>query len=113
MYSNVFPIINFYYSTIPGLVDEQEEARLLGRPPAVRAPGTQFSAVRRLSFSDPIFPKRFARFRFEIGSTEKYRVTQQVSHLGWVDSDFGFSTVCLILLGLMRNRQNGHSSWER
>ena len=42
-----------------------------------------------------------------------YRVTQQVSDLGWVDFDFGCSTVCLILLGLMRYGQSGHSSWAR
>ena len=29
----------------------------------------------------------------------KFRVTQQVSELGWVDFVFGYSTVCLILRG--------------
>ena len=28
-----------------------------------------------------------------------YRVTLVVAHLGWVDYDFGYSTVCPVLLG--------------
>ena len=40
-----------------------------------------------------------------------YRVSKQVSDLGWVDSDFCYSAVCLILLGLMRDRQNRQISW--
>ena len=44
-----------------------------------------------------------------------YRVTQQVSEsdLGWGDFVFGFSAVCLIFLGLMRDNENGQSSWAR
>ena len=41
-----------------------------------------------------------------------YRVTQQVTDLGWVEFDFGFSTVCPILLGLMRDRQRGQGSGQ-
>ena len=40
-----------------------------------------------------------------------YRVSQQVSDLGWVDFDFGRSTVSPILLGLMRDMLNGQSRW--
>ena len=36
-----------------------------------------------------------------------YRVIHQVSDLSWVDCDFSCSTASLILLGLMRVRQNG------
>ena len=46
-------------------------------------------------------------------SIHNYRVAHHVSDLGWVDLDFGCSTVCLILLGLMRDRQNGQSRWAR
>ena len=42
-----------------------------------------------------------------------YRVAQHVSDLGWVDFDFGCSTLCLILLGLMKDRQKGQSSQVR
>ena len=42
---------------------------------------------------------------------ELYRVTHHVSDLGWVD--FGTSTICLILLGLMSYRQNGQRSQAR
>ena len=35
-----------------------------------------------------------------------YRVSHLVSDLGWVDFDFDYSTVCLILLGLMGKWQN-------
>ena len=38
-----------------------------------------------------------------------YLVTQQVSYLGWGDFDFGYSTICPTLLGLVRNRQNRQS----
>ena len=44
---------------------------------------------------------------------EKYRVAQHVSDLGWVDIDFGCSTACLILLGLVRDGQNWQISWAR
>ena len=36
-----------------------------------------------------------------------------LAHLGWVDFDFGCSTLCLILPGLMGNFQNWLSSWAR
>ena len=32
---------------------------------------------------------------------------------GWIDLDFGYSTVCLVLLGLIRNWQNWLSMWAR
>ena len=35
------------------------------------------------------------------------KVFQQVADLGWVDFEFSCHTVGLILLGLMRVRQNG------
>ena len=38
-----------------------------------------------------------------------YRVIQQVPDLGWVECDFGCSSAYLILVGLMRARQN----WQR
>ena len=41
-------------------------------------------------------------------------MTHQVGNLvslGWVEFDFGYSTVCQILLGLMRVWQKGLSSW--
>ena len=38
---------------------------------------------------------------------------QQVSDLDRVDLDFGCSTVCPVLLGLMRDRQNGQTRWAR
>ena len=37
-------------------------------------------------------------------SSQNYRVSQQASDLSWVDFDFVHSTVCLILVGLMRDR---------
>ena len=42
-----------------------------------------------------------------------YRVRHNVSDLGWVDFDFGYYMVCLILLGLMGKWQNWLSSWAR
>ena len=42
-----------------------------------------------------------------------YKMSQDVLNLGWVDFDFCCSTVYLILLGLMRDRQNAQSSWAR
>ena len=42
-----------------------------------------------------------------------YRVTHLLANLGWVDIDFGCSTLCLILPGLMGNWQNWLSSWVR
>ena len=38
-----------------------------------------------------------------------YRVAHRVSDLGWVEFDFGCSTVCQILLGLMRY---GQAEWN-
>ena len=38
------------------------------------------------------------------------RVIQQVVDMDWVDIDFGCSIVCQILLGPMRDRQNGQRS---
>ena len=40
----------------------------------------------------------------------KFRVTQQVSELGWVDFVFGYSTVCLILRG-NQNWQSRCAIW--
>ena len=34
-----------------------------------------------------------------------YRVSQEVSDLGWIDLDFGCSAICPILPGLMRERE--------
>ena len=42
-----------------------------------------------------------------------YRVIQQVSDLDRVDLDFCCSTVCPVLLGLMRDKQNGQTRWAR
>ena len=36
--------------------------------------------------------------------TSKYRVSQQVSDMGWIDFDFDYATLYLILRGLMRDR---------
>ena len=36
---------------------------------------------------------------FSLGRKDDNRVTLQVSDLGWVEFDFGYSTVCRILLG--------------
>ena len=44
-------------------------------------------------------------------TVEMYRVSQQVSDLGWVYFDFGRSTLSPILLGLMRDMLNGQSRW--
>ena len=46
-------------------------------------------------------------------SKTKYRVTHLLANLGWVDFDFGCSTLCLVLLGLMGSWQNWLSSWAR
>ena len=43
----------------------------------------------------------------------EYRVIQQVSDPGWVDFDFGFSTVYPLLSSLMRDKQNGQRTWAR
>ena len=43
----------------------------------------------------------------------QYRVTQQVSDLGWFDFEFGCSTVCPILLGLIRDRLDMQRSLAR
>ena len=40
-------------------------------------------------------------------------MSHQVSDLGWVAFDFGYSTVCPVLCGQMRVWQNGLSSWMR
>ena len=42
-----------------------------------------------------------------------YKATHLLANLGWVDFDFGFPTLCLVLPGLMRNWQNWLSSWAR
>ena len=34
-----------------------------------------------------------------------YRGSHQVSDLGWVDPDFGFSTICPVLLGQIGKEQ--------
>ena len=39
--------------------------------------------------------------------------TAGLRQLGWVNFDFGCFTVCLILLGQMRERQNLQGSWAR
>ena len=50
---------------------------------------------------------------YEGSTIRMYRVAQHVSDLGWVDIDFGCSTACLILLGLVRDGQNWQISWAR
>ena len=42
-----------------------------------------------------------------------YEVTHHILDLGCVDFDIGRSTICLILLGPMRYRQNRQSRWSR
>ena len=42
----------------------------------------------------------------------KYREVHLLANLGWVDFDFGCSTLCLVLPGLMGYWQNWLSSWE-
>ena len=42
-----------------------------------------------------------------------YRMTHLLAILGWVDFNFGSSTLCLVLPGLMGNWQNWLSSWAR
>ena len=42
-----------------------------------------------------------------------YRVAHLVLNLGWVDLKFDYSTVCLILPGLMGVWQNRLGSWAR
>ena len=42
-----------------------------------------------------------------------YRVTHLLANLGWVDFDFGCSTLCLVLPGQMVNWQNWMRSWAR
>ena len=41
----------------------------------------------------------------------KYRVAHLVANLGWVDLNFDYSTVCLILPGLMGVWQKWLGSW--
>ena len=41
-----------------------------------------------------------------------YRVDHHVSVLGWVEFDFGCSTVSLILLGLKRDCRMGRAAWQ-
>ena len=43
----------------------------------------------------------------------RYRVVYLVSNLGWVDLNFDYSTVCLILPGLMGVWQKRLGSWAR
>ena len=43
----------------------------------------------------------------------KFRVIHRVTDSDWVDFDFGFSTVCPILVGHMRVWKNGLRSWIR
>ena len=42
-----------------------------------------------------------------------YRVTHLLANMGWVGLDFGCSTLCLVLPGLMGYWQNWLSSWAR
>ena len=42
-----------------------------------------------------------------------YREVHLLANFGWVDFDFGCSTLCLVLPGLMGNWQNWLSSWAR
>ena len=42
-----------------------------------------------------------------------YRVAHLVANLGWVDLNFDYSTVCLILPGLMGVWQKRLGSWAR
>ena len=51
-------------------------------------------------------------WRFHQGGA-LYRVAHLLANLGWVDFDFGCSTLCLVLLGLMGNWQKWLSSWAR
>ena len=43
--------------------------------------------------------------------TTYYRKAHLQANLGWVDFDFGCSTLCLVLPGLIGNWQNWLSSW--
>ena len=48
------------------------------------------------------------------GTEQDYRVTMVVAYLGWVDYDFGHSSVCLVLLGQMgiwQNRLVNRARW--
>ena len=42
-----------------------------------------------------------------------FRVTHLLANLGWVDFEFGCSTLCLVLPGLMGKWQNWLSTWSR
>ena len=47
------------------------------------------------------------------GDCIQYRVANLVANLGWVDLNFDYSTVCLILPGLMGVWQKRLGSWAR
>ena len=47
------------------------------------------------------------------GGSLLYRVTHLMVHSGWVDFDYGCSTLCLVLPGLLGNWQNWLISWAR
>ena len=51
-------------------------------------------------------------WRFHQGGA-LYRVAHLLANLGWVDFDFGCSTLCQVLPGLMGKWQNLLSSWAR
>ena len=52
-------------------------------------------------------------YRVVLCITETYRETHHVSDPRWVEFDFGCSTICQVLIGLMRDRQNRQSRWSR
>ena len=54
-----------------------------------------------------------ARARLGYLLATKYRVTHILANLGWVDFDFGYSTLCLVLPRLMGNWQKWLSSRAR
>ena len=55
----------------------------------------------------------FHRAREVWGNFSNYRVAHLVANLGWVDLNFDYSTVCLILPGLMGVWQKRLGSWAR
>ena len=42
-----------------------------------------------------------------------YREVHLLADMGWVDFDFGSSTFCLVLLGLMGSLQNWLCGWAK
>ena len=62
---------------------------------------TLASRVSQLSIRPQHETLEEKRYAFKFPSAINNRVFYLLRHLGWVDLDFGCSTVCQILLGLM------------